>query len=98
MYTFVETYNFELKESLLYNPKCFASWLNAYYDRIKAACENDEISLETFKTGVLKMIRKAASWSGRDRFICDVYNYRTKEQILERCEIAIKNARKLRNT
>lgn len=98
MYPFVENYNFTVEESLLGNRKCFAFWLNYYWERIEAACYNEEISVKTFKDGIMQMIRPAASWPGRDAFICDVYDYKTKPQILERCETAIENARKKRNT
>jgi hypothetical protein len=98
LYPFVENYNFTVEKSLLGNRKCFASWLNHYWKRIEAACYNEEISVKTFKEGVLKMIEPAMAWPGRDAFICDVYGYKTKPQILERCETAIKNARKIRNT
>ena len=100
LYPFVENYSCTFDKSLLNNKKCFASWLNHYWERIEAASRNEEISVKTFKEGILKMIEPAASWPGRDAFICDVYGYKTKPQILERCETAIKNARKIkiRNT
>ena len=96
MYSFKKTYNFTTKESFLWNPRGFAYWLYRHYERIQAACFNDEIPFKVFRNGVLEMIRRADSLPGRDRFICDVYDYKTKEQILERCESAIENARACR--
>jgi hypothetical protein len=97
MFSFAGTYNHTVEESLVGNRNCFAHWLHFFWDRIEAASHNEEISVRTFKEGILTMIKPAASWSGRDRFICDLYDYRTKAQILERCEIAINNARKIRS-
>lgn len=97
MFIFTETYEHSLRESLIGNTKCFASWLWHFWDRIEAASRNDEISVRTFKEGVLMMIKPAAPWRGKDGFICDVYDYTTKAQILERCQIAILNARKIKN-
>ena len=85
-----------IKDSLLYEPRCFAAWLYHYRVRIRNACSRDDISLSTYKEGVLKMIRHSALLAGRFRFEGDVIHAGTKEQILERCEIAIKNARKIR--
>lgn len=98
MFLFDGTYSHTVEESLVGNKKCFAYWLHHFWDRIETASHNEKISVKTFKEGILKMIKPAAAWPGRNGFLCDIYDYKTKEQILERCEIAINNARKIRSS
>jgi hypothetical protein len=95
MYSFKKAYGFAIKNSFLSNPRGFAYWLYRSYKRIKAAYENNEVSFKDFRLEVLDIIDDAESLPGRDRFICDLYNYRNKAQIFERCEIAIEKARGL---
>lgn len=92
------TYKCTIRESLLSNAKCFAAWLWRYWEQLETSCQDDRVSVKAFKDYVLDIIRPAAAWPGKDAFICDVYYYETKEQLLERCKTAIKNARKIRNT
>lgn len=85
-----------VEESLLYDSRCFAAWLYHFRERITSACYRENISLDTYKEGILKMIRRSGLLPGRFRFESDVIHASTKEQILERCETAIKNAGKIR--
>lgn len=93
MYSFKKNYAFSTQRSFLNNPRGFAFWLYRYYERILNASANDAISSKEFRNGLFDIVERAASLPGRDRFICDIYECNTKAQMLERCEIAIENAR-----
>lgn len=85
-----------IEDSILFDTRCFAAWLYHFRERITSACYRENISLDTYKEGILKMIRGSGLLPGRFRFESDVIHASTKEQILERCETAIKNAGKIR--
>lgn len=96
MYKFKKEYTHSIKSSFLSNPRGFAFWLYYFYNSIKAASDNDEVDFKQFRNVILDMVNERAEHlPGLDRFTCDAYGYRTKEQLLERCEIAIENARAL---
>ena len=86
-----------IEDSILFDTRCFAGWLYHYRERIRNACSNEEISLDTYKLGILKMIRYSKAWADRFRFEGDILHAVSKEQILERGETAIQKASRLRS-
>lgn len=85
-----------VEESILSDPKCFSHWLYRYRERIRAGYEREDISLDVFRSTILRMISRSAEWAGRFGFECDLNRARTKEQILQRCETAVAKAARVK--
>lgn len=80
------------ERSIIFNPWSFSFYLYRNRSRIWIGCEREDVSLETYKKGILQFISKAKPWDAKVRFEQDIKKAKTKQAVLDRCEHALKRA------